>query len=148
LPIAAVREIVRIPQITAVPNAPDYIEGVINLRGQIIPVVDLRKRFRVGATESNKRNRIVVVEWEDRSIGLIVSSASEVLRIPPSEVEDPRNVFREGELDYVTGVGKLNGRLVILLDLKEILRQGELPTIEGVRVLEGPLAAGGVVRHC
>ena len=90
----------------------------------------------------------MVVEWEDRSIGLIVSSASEVLRIPPSEVEDPRNVFREGELDYVTGVGKLNGRLVILLDLKEILRQGELPTIEGVRVLEGPLAAGGVVRHC
>jgi purine-binding chemotaxis protein CheW len=146
LPIAAVREIVRIPQITAVPNAPDYIEGVINLRGQIIPVVDLRKRFRTGLTEYSKRNRIVVVELEDRSIGLIVSSASEVLRIPPSEIEDPHNVFREGELDYVTGVGKLNGRLVILLDLKKILRQGELQTLEGSKALEEPLPAGSIAR--
>jgi purine-binding chemotaxis protein CheW len=146
LPIAAVREIVRIPQITAVPNAPDYIEGVINLRGKIIPVMDLRKRFRAAVTESNKRNRIVVVEFEDRSIGLIVSSASEVLRVPPSEIEDPRNVFREGELDYITGVGKLNGRLVILLDLKKIVRQGELQTLAGAGVFEEPLTAGSIAR--
>ena len=146
MPISAVREIVRIPQITAVPNAPDYIEGVINLRGQIIPVVDLRKRFRAGLTEYNKRNRIVVVELEDRSIGLIVSSASEVLRIPPSEIEDPHDVFREGELDYITGVGKLNGRLVILLDLKKILRQRELQALEGAKVLEEPVLAGSIVR--
>ena len=122
---------------------PDYIDGVINLRGKIIPVVDLRKRFGLEAMERNKRNRIVVVELEDRPIGLIVNSASEVLRIPPSEIEDPHNVFREGEVDYVTGVGKLNGRLVILLDLKKILRQGELQSIEGTRPLEEALPAGG-----
>jgi purine-binding chemotaxis protein CheW len=137
LPISAVREIVPVPQVTAVPNAPDYIEGVINLRGRIMPVMDLRKRFRAEAPKSEKRNRIVVVELEGRFIGLIVSSASEVLRIPPSEIEDPRNVFREGDLEYVTGVGKLNGRLVILLDLKKILRHGQLPSLTEAAVLEG-----------
>jgi purine-binding chemotaxis protein CheW len=148
LPISSVREIVRVPQITAVPNAPDYIEGVINLRGRIIPVVDLRKRFRAGAMESGKRNRIVVVEFEERFIGLVVSSASEVLRIPLSEIEDPRNVFREGELDHVTGVGKSNGRLVILLDLRKILRQGELAAIGDAGGFEEGLSAVISARNC
>jgi purine-binding chemotaxis protein CheW len=130
VPISSVREIVRVPEITSVPNAPDYVEGVINLRGQIIPVVDLRKRFGTKALESNRRNRIVVVEFEGRLVGMIVSSASEVLRIPASQIEEPHHVFPEGELDYVTGVGKLPGRLVILLDLKKILRRGELHGLE------------------
>jgi purine-binding chemotaxis protein CheW len=147
LPISAVREIVRVPQITAVPNAPDYIEGVINLRGQIIPVMDLRKRFRTESAESGKKSRIVVVELEERFIGLIVSSASEVLRIPPSEIEDPHNVFREGEIDYITGVGKLKGRLVIMLDLKKILRQGELQILGGAAAQDEPLLAGGIARN-
>jgi purine-binding chemotaxis protein CheW len=147
LPISAVREIVRVPQITAVPNAPDYIEGVINLRGQIIPVMDLRKRFRAESAEPGKKSRIVVVELEERFIGLIVSSASEVLRIPPSEIEDPHNVFREGEIDYITGVGKLKGRLVIMLDLKKILRQGELQSLGGAGVSDEPLLAGGIARN-
>jgi len=147
LPIAAVREIVRIPQITAVPNAPHYIEGVINLRGKIIPVVDLRKRFGAGAVESSNRNRIVVVALGDRSIGLIVSSASEVLRIPPSEIEDPHNVFREGDLDYITGVGKLPGRLVILLDLQRILRPEEIHNFGGVGAVEPAAGTPGVTRR-
>src|SRR5271167_1637123 len=84
LPIAMVREIVRVPEITSVPNAPNYIEGVINLRGRIVPVVDLRKRFGEKSPEPNKKNRIVVVEIGRRAIGVIVNSASEVLRIPPS----------------------------------------------------------------
>jgi len=130
LPIALVREIVRVPEITSVPNAPDYIEGVINLRGRIIPVVDLRKRFGDKAAESSKKNRIVVVELELRAIGLLVHSASEVLRILPSEIEAPQNVFQEGELNYITGVGKLKGRLVILLDLNRILQRGELNRLE------------------
>jgi purine-binding chemotaxis protein CheW len=126
LPISAVREIVRVPEITAVPNAPEYIEGVVNLRGQIIPVIDLRKRFGAKVVVPHKKNRIVVVECETRLVGLIVSSASEVLRIPPSEIEEPHNMFQDGDLNYVTGVGKLNGRLVMLLDLKKILERGEL----------------------
>ena len=132
LPISIVREIVRVPDITAVPNAPDYIEGVINLRGRIIPVVDLRKRFGEKSFEANKKNRIVVVELESRLVGLIVNSASEVLRISPSEIDEPHNVFREGELNYITGIGKLNGRLVILLDLNRVLQRGELNGLDEV----------------
>ncbi len=143
LPISMVREIVRVPEITSVPNAPDYIEGVINLRGRIIPVVDLRKRFGKKSFEPDKKNRIVVVELESRAIGLIVNSASEVLRIPPSEIEEPHNVFKEGELNYITGVGKLNGRLVILLDLSKILQRGELSRLDEVADAAEPVHAGG-----
>lgn len=126
LPIAIVREIVRVPQITAVPNAPDYIEGVINLRGKIISVVDLRKRFGETDIQPSKKNRIVVVELAERSVGLLVNSASEVLRIPPSEIEAPYDLFHDGEVDYVTGVAKLKGRLVILLDLSKVIRRSEV----------------------
>jgi purine-binding chemotaxis protein CheW len=132
LPISIVREIVRVPEITSVPNAPNYIEGVINLRGRIIPVVDLRKRFGQKSIEPHKTNRIVVVELGPRAFGLIVNSASEVLRIPPSEIEEPNNVFQEGELDFVTGVGKLRGRLVILLDVNRILKRGELKHLDEI----------------
>jgi purine-binding chemotaxis protein CheW len=130
IPIGMVREIVRVPEITSVPNAPDYIEGVINLRGRIVPVVDLRKRFREIVAAPNKKNRIVVVELDGRPIGLIVNSASEVLKIPPSEIEAPHAVFQEGELNYITGVGKVRGRLVILLDLSRILQRGELRRLD------------------
>jgi purine-binding chemotaxis protein CheW len=132
LPISLVREIVRVPEITSVPNAPDYIEGVINLRGRIIPVVDLRKRFGEKVIEPHKKNRIVVVELDNRSIGLIVNSASEVMRIPPSDIEAPHSVFQEGELNYITGVGKMKGRLVILLDLTRVLQRGELRRLDEV----------------
>ncbi|MGB8459968.1 MAG: chemotaxis protein CheW, partial [Candidatus Acidiferrum sp.] len=85
--IGAVREIVRVPEITAVPSAPDTVEGVINLRGKIIPVMDLRKRFGITEIASDKKNRILVVELENKLLGLIVNSASEVLKIPPSDIE-------------------------------------------------------------
>jgi purine-binding chemotaxis protein CheW len=142
LPIALVREIVRVPEITSVPNAPDYIEGVINLRGRIIPVVDLRKRFGDMSGATSKKNRIVVVELENRLIGLLVHSASEVLRIPPSEIEAPQNVFQEGELSYITGVGKLKGRLVILLDLSRILERKELRRLDEFADSATPVGAG------
>lgn len=144
LPISMVREIVRVPDITAVPNAPDYIEGVINLRGRIIPVVDLRKRFGETDIKPSKKNRIVVVEMDERLVGLIVHAASEVLKIPPSEIEAPHNLFQEGELDYVTGVGKLNGRLVILLDLRKVLKRGELRRLDEVADVMAVIPAGGV----
>jgi purine-binding chemotaxis protein CheW len=128
--IASVREIVRVPEITNVPNAPEMIEGVINLRGRIIPVMDLRKRFGSSPVTPDKKNRILVVELENKLLGLIVSSASEVLKIPPSEIESPGSVFAEGESSYVTGVGKLKGRLIILLDIGRLLRQPEFKKLE------------------
>ena len=126
VPIALVHEIVRVPEITSVPDAPDYIEGVINLRGKIISIVDLRKRFGEREITVHKKNRILVVEVENKKVGLVVDAASEVLKIPPSEIDAPPNVFEEGELNYVTGVGKLGGRLIILIDLSKILQRGEL----------------------
>jgi purine-binding chemotaxis protein CheW len=146
LPISIVREIVRVPEITSVPNAPDYIEGVINLRGRIIPIVDMRKRFAEKVTERSKKNRIVVVELEGRYVGLLVNSASEVLRIPPSEIEAPHNVFQEGELNYITGVGKLRGRLVILLDINRILQRGELRRLDEFADAPAAVPAGSAVR--
>ncbi|HMI50680.1 MAG TPA: chemotaxis protein CheW [Candidatus Saccharimonadales bacterium] len=128
--IGSVREIVRVPEITSVPSAPDMIEGVINLRGKIIPVMDLRKRFGLTEIVQDKRNRILVVELDGKLIGLIVNAASEVLKIPPSDIEAPGSVFAEGESSYVTGVGKLKGRLVILLDINKLLHRPEYKRLE------------------
>ena len=130
--IGAVREIVRVPEITSVPSAPDLIEGVINLRGKIIPVMDLRKRFGQTEVSHDKKNRILVVELENKLIGLIVNAASEVLKISPSEIEAPSTVFAEGESSYVTGVGKLKGRLIILLDITKLLHRPEFKRLEEV----------------
>jgi len=129
VPISLVHEIVRVPEITAVPDAPHCIEGVINLRGKIVSVVDLRKRFGEREIRRTKKNRILVVEVQGKMVGLIVDAASEVLKVPPSEVEQPPEVFEEGELNYVTGVGKLKDRLVIMVDLNKILQRGELRKI-------------------
>jgi len=128
--IGSVREIVRVPEITTVPNAQDTIEGVINLRGKIIPVIDLRKRFGQTKIVTDKRNRILVVELDGKLVGLIVNSASEVLKIPPSEIEPPGSVFADNESSYVTGVGKLKGRLIILLDISKLLHRPEFKKLE------------------
>jgi len=130
VPISLVHEIVRVPDITSVPEAPDYVEGVINLRGKIISVVDLRKRFGETEIKAHKKNRILVVEVSGKLVGLMVDAASEVLKIPPSQIDLPPNVFEEGELNYVTGVGKLQSRLIILIDLTKILQKGELRRLE------------------
>ncbi len=135
--IASVREIVRVPEITSVPSAPETVEGVINLRGKIIPVMDLRKRFGHVDIQPDKKNRILVVELQNKLIGLIVNAASEVLKIPPSEIEAPGSVFAEGESSYVTGVGKLKGRLIILLDVSKLLHQQEVKKLEEAADLVG-----------
>ena len=129
VPIELVHQIVCVPEITAVPESPECVEGVINLRGKIVSIVDLRKRFGEKEIRNNRKNRVLVVEVEGKMVGLIVDAASEVLKIPRSEIENPPNVFDEGELNYVTGVGKLNGRLIILVDLNKILARGELKPV-------------------
>lgn len=123
VPITSLHEIVRVPEITAVPDAPDYMEGVINLRGKIVSVIDLRKRFGEAGIKTSKRNRILVVEQNGRLSGLIVDAASEVLKIPASDVEPSPAVFQEGGLNCVTGLGKYQGRLIVLLDTGKLLEQ-------------------------
>jgi purine-binding chemotaxis protein CheW len=121
VPITSLHEIVRVPEITAVPDAPDYIEGVINLRGKIVSVIDLRKRFGQKKVALARQHRILVVEHKGRLSGLIVDSASEVLKIPEGDVEPAPQVFREGRLNCVTGLGKYKGRLIVLLDMAKLL---------------------------
>jgi len=126
VPIAALHEIVRVPEITAVPDAPDYMEGVINLRGKIVSVIDLRKRLGAKETVSGKRNRILVIEYGGRLCGLMVDSASEVLKVPASDIEPSSAVFQDGGLNCVTGLGKYQGRLIVLLDVTKLLEYSGL----------------------
>jgi purine-binding chemotaxis protein CheW len=126
VPITSLHEIVRVPEITAVPDAPEYLEGVINLRGKIVSVMDLRKRFGEKQASLKKRNRILVVEHSGRLAGLIVDSATEVLKIPSEDVEPAPAAFQEGGLNCVTGLGKVRGRLIVLLDMTKLLAPASL----------------------
>src|SRR5215469_9555473 len=121
VPITSLHEIVRVPEITAVPDAPEYMEGVINLRGKIVSVIDLRKRLGEKKVNSTRRNRILVIEHNGRLAGLIVDSASEVLKIPASDVEQSPTSLQEGGTNCVTGLGKYKGRLIVLLDMNRLL---------------------------
>jgi len=124
VPITSLHEIVRVPEITAVPDAPDYMEGVINLRGKIVSVIDVGKRLGEKKVTTSRRNRILVVEHNGRLSGLIVDSASEVLKIPPTDVEPSPAALQEGSLNCVTGLGKCKGRLIVLLDMTKLLDLG------------------------
>lgn len=144
VPIAAVHEIVRVPQITSVPDAPAYIEGVINLRGKIVSIVDLRKRFHEAEIENNARNRILVIELQGKLVGLIVDSASEVLKISPSEIEKPPALLQDSGLKCISGVAKVNGRLMVLLDTLRLLPDSHSRETETLPAEIGVQAQGAV----
>lgn len=118
--ILAVQEINRMMALTRVPQSPPEVEGVINLRGKIIPVLDLRKRFGLDASERTEHNRIVVVEVHGRVIGFIVDRVHEVLRIPSGIVEPAPQMVCSINSEFIAGVGKLEDRLLILLDLSRL----------------------------
>ncbi len=118
--ILAVQEINRMMSLTRVPQSPPEVEGVINLRGKIIPVLDLRKRFGLDPSDRTEHNRIVVVEVHGRVIGFIVDRVHEVLRIPSSIVEPAPQMVCSINSEFIAGVGKLEDRLLILLDLSRL----------------------------
>jgi purine-binding chemotaxis protein CheW len=119
--ILKVQEINRMLAVTRVPNSPEYIDGVINLRGKVIPIIDLRRRFRMDRKEHDKNTRIVVVELSGKVVGFVVDAVSEVLRIPKSVTEPPPPIVAGIDAEYITAVGKLEDRLLILLDLEKVL---------------------------
>ena len=123
--ILLVQEIIRKMNITRVPRAPDFVEGVINLRGKVIPIIDLRKRFGLETKEYDKNTRFIVIEINDMIVGFVVDSVSEVLRIPSDTVEPPPPVVSGLDSEYISGVGKLEDRLLILLDLDRLLSREE-----------------------
>ena len=127
--IGAVREIIRMQEITRVPRSPEFVEGVINLRGKVIPVIDLRKRFGLQVADQSKDNRIVVVDIGKQDIGVIVDAVTEVLRISADSVEPPTSVITSADSDYLLGIAKLESRLIILLDLESVLSEEEKETL-------------------
>jgi purine-binding chemotaxis protein CheW len=123
--ILKVQEIIRPVAITRVPHAPGFVEGVINLRGRIVPVVDLRKRFRLPNRERDKDTRIIVVDLSEKVVGFMVDAVREVLRVARETIEPPPELAVGIDAHYITGVAKLEDRLLILLDLDEALTTEE-----------------------
>jgi purine-binding chemotaxis protein CheW len=123
--ISQVQEIIRLVAITRVPRAPGFIEGVINLRGQLVPVIDLRARLGMPAADRGKHTRIVVTESGSKRVGIIVDSVSEVASIPIEQVEQTPEMISGAGTEYITGVAKAGERLIILLDLTMVIGGGE-----------------------
>ncbi|HQT90581.1 MAG TPA: chemotaxis protein CheW [Candidatus Kryptobacter bacterium] len=130
--ILKVQEIIRTVEITRVPKSPEFVEGVINLRGKIVPVVDLRKRFGIARKERDNETRIIVVELVDKVVGFLVDKVKEVIRVEKSIIEPPPELTTNISTNYITGVAKLQDRLLILLDLDRVLSSDEQERITEV----------------
>jgi purine-binding chemotaxis protein CheW len=130
--IAQVQEIIRMVEITHVPRAPHFMEGVINLRGQLIPIIDLRTRFGMSRIDPTKSTRIVVTEIGSKRVGIVVDSVSEVLNIPIENVEAAPEMVAGVGTEYIQGVGKLGERLIIMLDLTMVISTEEKQQLDTV----------------
>jgi purine-binding chemotaxis protein CheW len=134
--IGMVREIIQIQPVTRVPGTPHSVEGVINLRGSVIPVVDLRKRFKLSKVEMSKDTRIVVVNCREMEVGVIVDSVAEVLRIPVDSIEPASSLFTSGNLEHLLGIVKLSGKLIIMLNMDQILSNQDIAAVNSQELLK------------
>ena len=134
--IQRVREVLKLPPITPLPQSLDFIEGVINLRGEVIPVIDLRKRFRLADAAKSDKARIIIVEIDEGMVGLIVDSVTEVLHLNPSAIEPPPRRLAGTRTEFISGVGKLGDRLIIILHLEKILSAEEQLEMEHLQLAE------------
>ena len=139
--IGAVREIIRMQEITRVPRAPRFIEGVINLRGKVIPVVDLRQRFSMPETDRTEEHRIVVVDVMGQDIGMVVDAVTEVSRVSEASIEPPSSVITTEDSDYLTGIVKTDSKLIILLDIAKVISADEADKLSEVAEASVPEAA-------
>lgn len=139
--IGDVREILRMQEITRVPGAPTFVEGVINLRGRVVPVVDLRKRLLVSTSERTQDTRILVVDMGGRDVGVIVDAVTEVLRIEASLIEPASSMITSAAAYYLKGIAKLETKLVILLNLDRVLSAVEKDGLLSMEETEEELSA-------
>ncbi len=128
--ILKVQGIERVLTITRVPKTPAFVEGVCNLRGSIVPVIDLRKRFNLPEKAADENTRIIVVSLEDVRVGLVVDSANDVITIKTDDIEPTPSVIDSIDNRFISGVGKLQDRLVIILDLMKVLNKEEIVEIK------------------
>ena len=137
LEILQVKEIVRMTLITPVPKTPPFIEGIINLRGQILTVIDLAKRLNLETLPRTDKSRIIVVALDDFSIGLIVDEVVEVLRLPEDSIEThPELISTEFQHSFIKGVGKLEKRLLILIDAVKLFSPEEIEDLKGAKEIK------------
>jgi purine-binding chemotaxis protein CheW len=130
--ILNIQGINRMVEVTKVPNAPEFVEGIINLRGSVMPIVDLRKRLNLVQKPHDKDTRFIVIESGKRVIGFIVDRVNEVLRINKSVTEPPPPMVAGVDSEYITAVGKLDDRLLILLDIEKLLTYTELKKLSEI----------------
>lgn len=130
--ILRVQEIIRMLSISKIPRAPEYVEGLINLRGKVIPIINLRTRFDLERRVNDKQTRIIVVDINGKILGIVVDSVSEVLRIPSNTVEPPPPVVSNKGAEYIKGVGKIGSKLIILLDLEKLFGEVEREAGEAI----------------
>jgi len=123
--ISVISEIIKLQPITYVPRAPAFVEGVTNLRGKVLPVLDLRKRFGLTVAAASRESRIVVAEVNNILVGMVVDAVNEVLRVPQEAVEPPSPVVTTVDSAFISGIAKVGNRLIILLDLEKVLRPDE-----------------------
>ena len=123
--IASVDSIIKLQAITAVPRAPSFVEGVTNLRGKVLPVIDLRKRFDLPAAEPTRESRIVVAEMDNSAVGMLVDAVSEVLHVSDEAIEPPSPIVTTVDSGFITGIAKVDEQLIILLDLEKVLSTEE-----------------------
>jgi purine-binding chemotaxis protein CheW len=123
--IHTVKEVIKYREITSLPKAPAFVKGIINLRGDVIPIIDLRERFGMDRIEYSNMTRIIVVEVDGRSIGTVVDSVSHVIRIDSGQIEPPPPCVGKISADYIRGIGKVGERLVVLLRINKILTAEE-----------------------
>ncbi len=129
--IALVKEIVPYQDITPVPDSYDFVEGIINLRGKIVTVIDMRRRLHVAlSSPREKTTRIIILELDNKLMGIIVDAASEVVRVASESIGPPPELISEAGAGYITGVVKHNDRLVVLLDLHRILSAQEIGKLD------------------
>ncbi len=127
--IRAISEIIGIQKITPLPDLPNFVKGVINLRGKVVPVLDVRLKFGMAPLEYHDRTCVIVVHIEEQEIGLIVDKVDEVIDIPASSIENPPAISRGGRARYIAGMGKMNERVIILLDVSKLLKNDELEAL-------------------
>lgn len=120
-----VREVVKMLKITPLPRSLDFVEGVINMRGEVLPVIDLRKRFGLPDAERTDESRIIIVEVEDRLVGLTVDSVTEVIRLANEQIQEAPDQVAGQKTNLITGVGKIDKRMLIILNLDKILTTEE-----------------------
>ncbi|MFH1783769.1 MAG: chemotaxis protein CheW [bacterium] len=130
IPIIQVHEIIKPTDVTRIPGMPEFVEGVINLRGKVIPIIDIRKRFRLGIKKQTEDTRVVVVDVDIQVVGLIVDSVTEVLRIPSESIDPVPATISRISSEYLSGIGKLRGRLLIILDVGRMLTDLEKVSLE------------------